>query len=181
MCIRDSEIREAKDVIVEELYKRPDSEEISHLLVEHITQPVKEYISKLVGGKEEASNRLNTYQALEQIKEPIEVLDEDKKKESLDEVVSEMKAKLSMLSQRHIRILNILAQNRDMWMTYNEISAHTSPPLTPSCIRGYISDLVNNYKIPIDKKMHGKITKVRLPSRVFKQLAITRLNESLDE
>ena len=109
------------------------------------------------------------------------MLDEDKKKESLDEVVSEMKAKLSMLSQRHIRILNILAQNRDMWMTYNEISAHTSPPLTPSCIRGYISDLVNNYKIPIDKKMHGKITKVRLPSRVFKQLAITRLNESLDE
>ena len=53
----------------------------------------------------------------------------------------------------------------------------TNPVLTASCIRGYISDLMKIYKIPIEKKIHGKHTKVRITNEVFKQLAITKLND----
>lgn len=154
-----NEIVNSREKIMDEVAKIPDS--LPAVLAESITSPLKEFISQ----------KLSSNQAVKQVK--VKQLSTN---QALDRVVSEMKERLEMLSQRHIKVLNILAHNRDEWLAYEEIGKYCSPEITGSCIRGYVSDLINSYNIPIEKKNFGRKSKVRLPDKAMKELAIARLS-----
>ena len=159
------EIVFAREKIIEEVHKIPDSTKIESLLAEQLLTPLREFISTQVSTrpavKQMAEHPLSSNQAVKQ--------------KSLDQLISEMKMNLESLSQRHVRILSILAQQRNEWLGYDQIGALCTPSLTASCIRGYIADLINVYRIPLEKKNFGRQSKVRIPEKVWKQLAITKL------
>lgn len=167
------EIAQSREAVLQEVSKIPDS--LSLLLVNQITSPLKDFIS----------SELNNTQAVKQLSIPEAVHHSPamtlsnnqavKQKKSIDDVIVEMKERLERLSQRHLKILNILVQNREAWLEYDELGKFCSPSLTGSCIRGYIADLINSYSIPIEKKNFGRKSKVRISQQAVKELAITKL------
>lgn len=161
-----AEISTSRDKIIQEIHRIPDSQQMTSLLAEQITSPLKEFIAETLSRthavKQETENRLSGNQAVKQEK-------------TLDEVVTEMKNRLEMLSQRHLKVIGILAQNKDEWLGYEDIGSFCSPPLTGSCIRGYVADLVNVYKIPIEKKNFGRQSRVRIAEDGWKQMAVTKI------
>ena len=156
------EIISTREVLLQEMNRIPDS--VSGLLVDRITQPLKQFLSQ----------ELSAQQA---IKQPVpEGLSSNQAVPTLEQAVDEMKARLENLSQRHMKILNVLVQNRDSWLDYEEIGSFCTPQLTGSCIRGYVADLINTYTIPIEKKAFGRRSKVKISPRGLKQIAITKLD-----
>jgi len=166
------EIASSRDAVLTEVGKIPDS--VSNILVEQITSPLKDFISSELA--EGGIKQLSINEAVKQ--EGVKQLSSNqavKQKKSIDDVVSEMKERLEMLSQRHLKVLNILVQNREVWLDYEDVGKFCSPQLTGSCIRGYVADLINSYKIPVDKRNFGRKSKVKLSGRAVKQLAISKL------
>jgi len=166
------EIASSRDAVLTEVGKIPDS--VSNILVEQITSPLKDFISSELaegGIKQLSINEAVKQKGVKQLSSNQAV----KQKKSIDDVVSEMKERLEMLSQRHLKVLNILVQNREVWLDYEDVGKFCSPQLTGSCIRGYVADLINSYKIPVDKRNFGRKSKVKLSGRAVKQLAISKL------
>ncbi len=166
------EVAASRDAVISEVGKIPDS--VSSILADQITSPIKDFISSELEHRE--PRQLSINQAVKQ--EDVKQLSSNqavKQKRSIEEVVGEMRQKLEMLSQRHLKVLNVLVQNRDSWLDYEEIGRECSPQLTGSCIRGYVADLINSYSIPIVKKNFGRKSKVRVSDKAIKHLAITKL------
>ena len=157
-----AQVLSTQETIISEVGMIPDREKLIGLLAEHITSPLKEYVAQELSSnqavKQPAANRLSSNQAVKQ-------------KKTLDQTINELKYNMDRLTQRHIKILNVLAQNRDVWMGYEEIGQFCSPQLTGSCIRGYIADLINVYSIPLEKKSFGRQNKVKIPQGVLKKIA----------
>jgi len=151
----------SRKAIIKEVSSIPESQQLSSLLTEHITSPLKDYIAQA----------LSSNQAVKQLG----VKQLSSNQAGLDKIVVEMKQKVDMLTPRHMRVLSVLAQKREEWLGYDSIGSLCSPQLSGSCIRGYIADLINVYSIPIEKKTFGKQGRVRVSEKTFKQLAITKL------
>ncbi|MBI4182227.1 MAG: hypothetical protein HY520_04645 [Candidatus Aenigmarchaeota archaeon] len=155
-------VQSSRQAIIKEIRELPAEEELADMMVKQITAPLKGYLAELSSNqavKQQMPSRLSGSQA----------------PKSLDQVVGEMKQKMEMLTPRHLRVLGVLAQKREEWLGYEEIGAFCVPALSGSCIRGYVADLINVYRIPLEKQAFGKQSRVRLPEQVFKQLAISKL------
>ncbi|MBL7160868.1 MAG: hypothetical protein ISS93_03405 [Candidatus Aenigmarchaeota archaeon] len=170
MCTKDdvklilNEIASSREAVIKEVTGIPDS--ISGVMAEQITSPLRDFIS----------SELSSYQAVKQVdSEELSSYQAVKQEKSLDDVVQEMKKRLDMLSQRHLKILQILVQNNGEWLDYEEIGKFCSPQLTGSCIRGYVADLLNSYKIPIQKEIFGRKSRIKISEEGLKQLAVTKL------
>ncbi len=130
------------------------------ILINKLVEPLKEALSSNQALKQKQVKRLSVCQA--------------EKPKSLDNAIEQLKGKLDMLNQRHINVLNCLGKNRGNWLTYSDIA--TQVGLSPSCIRGYVSDLIKTFQLPIEKKRIGKEAMVKLSDKAFKQIAITKLS-----
>lgn len=166
-----TEIIASRDAVLTEVSKIPDS--VSNLMVDQITSPLKDFISAELTNNDDIK-QLSINEAIKH--EDVKQLSNNQAvKKGFDEVIMEMKEKIENLSQRHLKILNILVQNRGAWLDYEEVGKYCNPQLTGSCIRGYIADLINSYKMPINKKNFGRKSKIKLSNKAVKQLAITKL------
>ena len=165
------EIAVSREDILAAVDKVPADDDIAQLLVSQITEPLKEFLNARLGAIPDRPLVPITIRA----REPVPLMKSEE--HELEGIVSDMKTKLSMLSQRHMKIINILAQNRNLWVDYENIGEQCQPALTGSCIRGYISDLTKNYKLPIEKKNFGRQMKIRLSESAFKKMVMAKLVE----
>ncbi|MBI4021129.1 MAG: hypothetical protein HY369_02715 [Candidatus Aenigmarchaeota archaeon] len=156
-----AEVTRSREMI---LNRMADKDLLPRMLAEHVTAPLREAISLGLSSsqavKQSDRKRLSASQAAK----------------SLDEVVLETKQKIEMLTPRHLKVLQALAEQRD-WLTYEGIGSLCAPPVSGSCIRGYVADLVNVYKIPLEKMNAGRQTKVRISEKTLKEFAITKLSD----
>lgn len=161
-----AEISSSRDTILDEMTKMPES--LSSHLVEQITAPLKEAITQELSSnqavKQLTLDRLSSNQAV------------PSSKKTLEDAVQEMKDRMENLSQRHLKVLHVLIQNREQWLDYDEIGSYCSPQLTGSCVRGYIADLINTYRIPVEKKGFGRKNKIRVSPQTVKELALTTID-----
>ena len=169
------EIALSKESIVSAIHDLPQEEDIVQLLVSQITEPLKSFLSTRLAA-EPVPVRLGGRPAQPTAIHPAPTF-QPADQEALDSIVSDMKTKLSMLSQRHLKIINVLAQNRNLWIDYEKIGDQCQPTLTGSCIRGYVSDLIKNYRLPVEKKIVGRQMKVRLSEAAFKKMVMAKLVE----
>jgi len=160
-----AEIVASREVLLSHIQKIPDHHTLGSLLIEHITEPLKQQF-------------ISSANPIKRIEAATATGEEPITQKSLDAIIDETKRKLDMLSQRHVKILDVLARNRGEWLSYQEIGQYCSPPLTGSCIRGYVADLINMYQISIEKKSMGKQSRVRVTERMVKDMAIAKLSGS---
>ena len=167
------EITQSRDAVIQEVTKLPES--LSTHLVDQITAPLREFFQSELSHVPQ-SQQLSINQAIKQVNpQKLSSNQAVKQQKSFDDVISEMKERVENLSQRHLKVINILIQNRDGWLEYEDIGKYCNPQLTGSCIRGYVADLINSYKIPIEKKIFGRKSKVKISPQGLKQLALSKM------
>jgi len=167
------EVSSSREAILTEVTKMPAS--ISSAMVDQITLPLKEYITAEIA--QSGMKQLSIDQAVKQLDTKQLSSSQAIKQQGLADAIAEMKISLERLTQRHLKVLNILVQNREEWLDYEELGKFCNPQLTGSCIRGYIADLINSYKIPIEKRNFGRRSKIKISPSGVKQLAISKLSD----
>jgi hypothetical protein len=157
------DVASSRKAVIQEVKRLPDQQQLSSILAEQITAPLKTYIEK----------EMTTDQAVKQLDgKQLSAYQADS---GLETIVGEMKQKMDMLTARHLKVLSVLAQQRNDWLRYEEIGALCSPPVSGSCARGYVADLINVYKIEVEKKSLGRQSGVKLSPQAIKQLALSKL------
>jgi hypothetical protein len=102
------------------------------------------------------------------------------KAHTIGKIAEDMKRKMEMLSDRHIRVIKCLSKANGDWVNYNSLSNICG--ISQSCLRGYMSDLKRVYEIPIERSQREGKTFVRIDPQTIKKLALgyqaARINPS---
>ncbi|MEM5812504.1 MAG: hypothetical protein QW286_02180, partial [Candidatus Aenigmatarchaeota archaeon] len=110
-------------------------------------------------------------QIISPLQEAIEkAIKNPEKTHSIGKIAEDMKRKVELLSERHIRVIRCLSQMKGEWIDYGYLSSLCG--LSKSCMRGYISDLKRVYDIPIETSTRGGKTYIRLDPDTIKRLAL---------